>query len=774
MDSIGRDLSTLEASPPQLINHYHHLPEEEKRRFLRYCENTLQRSSSNGLISNLNFLHVLNTYCGFRSFRDSSCLVDDNSTFQTLPTNVQLAFLSAVCRGTREARLQCLQDLKEVSTDIHSPVESSLQICSATYPLIVNFGMSAAETEAYKYQTDVDERSTANVFQSSGVRTYTVDFGNDDMEKKAKKDVKAPQLGVAPSPPSTGLEPPRTTTTSTIVEQPTEPETTARTQPTQALIATVGQSIEATAEQLISSAPKHPQSSQETTMTASSSAAAPPMTATTMATPLSPTWRNDYTNHSSKNTLMRPMGSEEASFQQNDDENKALVIGLVVGMVLLPLVALLLVKAYQRQKDPRRKNSGPALLEDFSVISENSANLVRAGAKFRKSDEISIPDDSSRQNIKTIAASTNMMAHHIRQAFSRMYEYLDDDISEQFSPKKAEERLQREAEELFLEEATPIAEPKRLQRFKPNPLYSNQNTTDLQRVNAGTVLLPSDYIYAREFQSSCENSATQAGKRLATPIFLSKTSGQVLYNRSEPIIPSLSAQLSDSSSIHSKSIRIDVMRDPKFTNNLRIIGLVPDPELVVVSSSSASCPTDDDVSTWGREAQFEHPPPLLSSTLFGQLSNELDAIMSKEFGVMIPSETEIPELQAFEPRKRSRSVRGDIPTIHLTAPRPVSSMSLSTISTIPETNAFCNAPVFSAFQPFSRPSQPVPHAPQPSSHAPRTKNFWSENTGTRKASRAQSVISTASREGVEAFITDNGDVALRSSRSARERLPDIV
>ena len=504
------------------------------------------------------------------------------------------------------------------------------------------------------------------------------------------------------------------------------------------------------------------------------------------------------------------------------------------------------------------------MLEDFSVVSENSANLVSMGSKFRQSDELSDSDLESNRSSLLYLKNPNGLALRIRQAFNRMYEFIEADGFDNVPPSSSVTptelrpgRKENQESANHVREGVPKIRsevtlkkhnkqgPKQglkpgqkagVEVFKPTQSASSEETLGILKIDPGTLLLPSDDIYINEFITSKDESETsipimyqfddclvsgQQGQRgklpavhpgvapadggppdsLPTPIPLKKDPRRV-YSRSEPILSSSASWTSESAKVPkpNSKIQVDILREDKSDNDFRIVGLAYNstPSETSRAESDSSYPSDEGAQKSG-SGQPGFVRSMLSPSTFEKLSKELDDMVGLSNIPQIAPRANPRTGPMISPRPAGRQKRAPTPApLHSLSSdyKVVSVISQSTMSTLsnstpitnnsrhtPKQNTYtidvlgeaCPASVSPRSQPYIPRSVDPPRSTIP--HSLATGSWQSEFGGSNASggrSDALTTVSRASRDGVEAMLTEDGAVALRTVRSSTKPLRKLV
>ena len=852
-----------------LTNHYYDGNEAEKLRFVQYCEKELGKSTSNGNISSLAFLYLLQKYCYFRNMRGNVCRVADAMTFTSLPSDVQLAFVNEHCSGPREARLECLGYLVYESEIIFVPEEWKFGICSATYPLAVNFDTSIANMEEHTFSTKGLGEGSSSLLKASpkkgGSTTSEIVFDTDSTHKMSKTGDSAGQevLQKSYSEPSPadelqttyiksgggaqsdllldsyskhGHKTPTTMLASSHNELPaiSKPSTSNGTKKK-------GSRSTKTRN------PRGPPSLSTIQNTASPALRVtryPSISPTKMPTLFPTVYTTEFalSSLSPSPSPSKTMYSIQAVSEQgivplppisrqdpsDESENKYEGIALVLGILFVPVAFLLFVRAYQRQRDPKRGSRELALFEDFSVISENSAILVANGNKFMKSDDSSMSDLES--NSSSAFMGNKGLSQRIRQAFNKMYQYMESDGTSvppapppcPPPPKISDTRSEPPRTQKTKTLPKAIVKPY-LEIFRPNEISSEEETMGILNIDRGTMLLPSDQIYIQEFAPSRDNSertipimyqlhpslnqttsnvegepnfqaihhATPTAKTghpgnlCRGPFYpVSKDIKHTQGRCEEPVVVAHSTSSLDDSctAIKSKPIRVDVLRKENSKTDFRIVGLAREDSQASSGASRMSVPFDKEEETPHSNGFPSKFLSQLTPSTFQKLSKELDEMMG---GVCSDVHQNIP----LTPRRTVSS--GNLFS--------VSSMSRSTSS-----RWSCDTPIVGAslFWPHQKTNTQETHNQQtytqqtytidvlgeqsPTTQPPRpairhslATGSWIDEFGSSTISRSMSEgpsisSSATSRDNVEGILTETGNVAVTTKQTNANRRLEMI
>eukprot|EP00977_Amphora_coffeiformis_P024568 scaffold16330_cov172-Amphora_coffeaeformis.AAC.2 len=550
-----------------LTSQYYDGPEAEKLRFVQYCEKELGKSASNGTVSSLVFLDLLQKYCYFRNMRGNICRAADALTFASLPSDVQLAFVNDRCSGPREARLECLEYLVDDDEILFVPEEWKYGICSAAYPLAVSYDTSTANMEEHVFSTKGLGEGSTSVLKTNRNKaspaTSEIVFNTDSQQKKKTGGSAGPQvLQKSYSEPSPADELQATSiksgggahsdlfmdsysnqaqsdqtqnSVSSHNELPTESKTStsngkkkkrsskSRKQngpPSLSITQkTASPALRVTRQPSISPTKMPTVFSEGSSTTADTDSQFAPTlfptvytTEITLSSPSPSPSKTTYSIQAVSEQSIVPYGPINGQDSSDKSINKYEGVALILGILFAPVVFFLFVKAYQRHRDPRRGTRGLALFEDFSVISESSAILVAVGTKFKKSDDSSIVSDLE-SNSSSAFMGHRGLSQRIWHAFNKLYEYMEgDDIS--MPPPLPPGPPPPEISKTFIappktEEAKTL--PKAIVKpyreiFRPNQSSSGGETIGVLKPDRGTLLLPSDQIYIQEFAPSKDNS----------------------------------------------------------------------------------------------------------------------------------------------------------------------------------------------------------------------------------------------------------------------------
>ena len=715
-----------------LINHYYDGPEAEKLRFLRYCEKELGKSTSNGTVSSIMFVDLLQKYCYFRNMRGNTCRAVDASTFTSLPIDVQLAFVNERCSGSREARLECLDYLVDESEILVVPKEWTYEICFTAYPLTVNFGTSTTNLEEHRFSTKGLGEGSLSIQKTSpekgNAATSEIVYNTDSFQKKSEAgDSNSPHvLQKTFSEPSLVDELETTSMKSgggaqadlfldsySGHSQIDETESAAKmTNSIDYDLPTTSKtsSYDGTKKKGTSKTRKperHPSVSKKTSSPVLRTTHQPSLSPTNMParkfsegsstapesfsqfapTSLPTMYTTEFTLSSLSPSPSKTVYSIQAVSEQSkqDSPEKSVKnyerIALVFGILFVPFVFFLFVKAYQRQRDPRRGAHELSLFEDFSVVSENSAILVAVGTNFKKSDDSSISDPESNSSSAFMGHSSIRLSQRIREAFNKMYQYMEgDDISvpppppsRPPHPKISDIRKESRNTKAIRSLPKPAVKPYR-EIFRPDESSSGEETIGILKIDPGTLLLPSDQVYIQEFVPSRENSegtipviyqldpdltrtksnvnveqnfkATHSADLTAKtespdnrfgPFYLFTGDINHTHNIGEEsgVVAQSTSSLDDSTTaIKSKPIHVDVLREENSENNFRIVGLAHVDSEASNRTSQTSVPFDEEEEEKLHCHRVAFVNDLLSQSrnkltpkTFRKLSNELDEFM---------------------------------------------------------------------------------------------------------------------------------------------------
>ena len=808
------------ASSLDLSNHYYGGSEAEKERlrFVQYCEDALGESASAGKISSQVFLQILQKYCYYRNMRGNVCRAAESLTFHSLPTDVQLAFVNARCEGPREARLACLDELITENDIIFVPESWKFGICSVAYPLIVSYDTSTATFEEHTFSTQLGLHDSTPKGTSSGSATSQVIFENSSQKKTIKgKSQEEPQLfnkaysQEVPYDETESHDIPQSLPTS-----PANPDDSSRKGNKGKKRATVAPTMKKTAKPTIRrtrppipSPTFEPIADSQLAVTPAPSvllSETPSVTPTDALSTTLPSRIGDYTAHSvieSSSIVPRtpPRSSRsESGSSRSVDWTGAIVFFL--GILFIPLFILFFVKAYQRRSQ-KRKGEDPALLEDFSVISENSAILVAMGSKFKRSDEYSGSDIESNESSVLFISQAKGMAQRIRQAFNRMYEYIDGEDSS--SPPQSEVFAEAQVEPPSIRVSS---SKKDVEVFKPNSSSSTEETIEFLHVNPGTMLLPSDEVYIKEFgfssrddgysnpiiyqrsksvkkKESCRDVHPgsipvddEPPESLVAPIPLVREPKNVSA-RSAPISASESFASDSTRCTKSTAIHVDVLREDQSDDNFRIVGLVYD--MYPSDETEEGLQDDSSASTQFQEEEREVRLQRRSSYQVALEDPVMQARKIMSPGTFEELSRELDDLVAGGPRPTQRqtshttrrSNHGDYNFVSA-----ISSLSRSTASTLSECTPIVGNPLKWPRNTYTLDVLgeecsigPCDGRPQ----IPRSRSWQSESSiGIDRLSMAPSPSSSSREDGVETMLADDGGVTVRSAKGAKRHLREIA
>ena len=482
-----------------LTNHYYAGPDAEQMRFVQYCESRLAESASNDKVSSLAFMQMLEKYCFSQEIENNACRAAENMSFESLPEDVQLAFVNELCSaGPHKERMKCLESLMDKgSEDIDIPLQWKFGICTKTYPLLVmddgpqsNVGIHVFSTKVGDRdigvgQTNFDQKSSASaVFDDSGrkkkegsgpsskpgvfnkfssvesVQTDaptslpTVSFSQNDKSKKGNKGKKSSQTK-APTAQKTSFP----TFRPTFLPSPS---------PTRSPML----------------------DEVDTGRTSSAEYSSPSQSPSFSPTTMFPTLTGEYTVQSVLDSSIVPIVPPRAK-DSSETANRAGIAAVLLGMLFVPVLLFLFVKVYQKKRGSNKDNRDPALLEDFSVISEDSSILVAMGSKFRKSDDLSNSEIGSNGSSIIFVNQAKDLANRIRHAFSRMYEFMEGDDNASLAPIYNSSQSELRREQPVDNHRAGIPRP-RVEVFKPKESSSSDESIGILNIDPGTMLLPSD------------------------------------------------------------------------------------------------------------------------------------------------------------------------------------------------------------------------------------------------------------------------------------------